>query len=48
MKKIVAASLVIAFALTGCNTFKGIGKDVSGAGKAVTNTADKAQQEIRR
>ena len=30
MKKILAASLVVAFVLTGCNTIKGVGKDVSG------------------
>ena len=48
MKKILAASLIVAFALTGCNTFKGMGKDVSKAGDAVTNTAEKTSEEIRR
>ena len=48
MKKILAASLVVAFVLTGCNTFKGVGKDVSKAGDAVTNTAEKTSDEIRR
>ena len=41
MKKILATSLVMAFVLTGCNTFKGVGKDVSKAGQAVTTTAEK-------
>lgn len=41
MKKVLAASLLMAFVLTGCNTFKGVGKDVSKAGDAVTNTAEK-------
>ena len=48
MTKILAASLSVAFALTGCNTFKGVGKDVSKAGDAVTNTAEKTSEEIRR
>lgn len=48
MTKISAASLLVAFALTGCNTFKGVGKDVSKAGDAVTNTAEKTSEEIRR
>ncbi len=46
MKKILAASLIIAFALTGCNTFKGMGKDVSKAGDAVTNTAEKTENKM--
>lgn len=47
MKKILAASVVVAFVLTGCNTFKGVGKDVSKAGETVTNTAEKTSNEIR-
>ncbi len=46
MKKILAASLIIAFALTGCNTFKGMGKDVSKAGDAVTNSAEKVENKL--
>lgn len=42
--------LVIALGLvagtTGCNTMKGAGKDVQGAGKAVEKAADKTQSEI--
>lgn len=48
MKKLLAASLVVTFALTGCNTFKGIGKDVSKAGETVTSTAEKTSNEIRK
>ncbi len=48
MKKILATTLVMAFVLTGCNTFKGLGKDVSKAGDAVTGTAEKTSEEIRR
>ena len=46
MKKILATSLIMAFVLTGCNTFKGFGKDVSKAGDAVTNTAEKTQDKM--
>ena len=46
MKKILVASMMIAFILTGCNTFKGMGKDVSKAGDAVTNTAQKTQDKL--
>ena len=48
MKKTLAATLVVAFVLTGCNTFKGFGQDVSKAGETVTNTAEKTSNEIRR
>ena len=48
MKKILATSLLLAFVLTGCNTIKGVGKDVSSAGNAVSNTAEKTQQQIRK
>ncbi|BBF77639.1 entericidin A/B family lipoprotein [Acinetobacter ursingii] len=46
MKKILAASIMVAFVLTGCNTFKGMGQDVSKAGDAVTNTAEKTQNKM--
>ncbi len=46
MKKVLAASLMVAFVLTGCNTVKGVGKDVSKAGDAVTNTAEKTENKL--
>ncbi|MCU4415249.1 entericidin A/B family lipoprotein [Acinetobacter sp. WU_MDCI_Axc73] len=46
MKKILAASIMVAFVLTGCNTFKGMGEDVSKAGDAVSNTAEKTQNKM--
>ncbi|WP_273777268.1 MULTISPECIES: entericidin A/B family lipoprotein [unclassified Acinetobacter] len=46
MKKILVASMLMAFVLTGCNTFKGIGEDVSKAGQAVTNTAEKTENKM--
>ena len=47
MKKMLAACLMTAFVLTGCNTVKGVGQDVSKAGDAVSKTAEKTSQEIR-
>ncbi len=46
MKKVIIASLAAAVVLTGCNTFKGLGKDISKGGQAVTNTAQDVQQKI--
>ena len=46
MKTILAISVALTFALTGCNTVKGIGKDVSSAGKAVSNTATHTSEKI--
>ena len=46
MKKLVIASLTAMFVLTGCNTFKGLGQDVSGAGGAVSGTAQEVQNKI--
>ena len=44
--KILVASIMTAFVLTGCNTFKGIGKDVSKAGDKVTQTAERTQDKM--
>lgn len=46
MKKVIIASLTAMFVLTGCNTLKGLGQDVSGAGDAVTGTAQEVQNKI--
>ena len=46
MKKLIAASIAVMFAVTGCNTVKGFGKDVSRTGGAVTNTAQKTENKI--
>ncbi len=45
MRKILILAVVAAaFATSACNTVAGVGKDVSAAGKAVTNTADDAKK----
>ena len=46
MKKILVASIMTAFVLTGCNTFEGIGKDVSEAGDKVTQTTERTQDKM--
>jgi|TARA_R100000093_G_C1909401_1_gene62300 predicted small secreted protein len=46
MKKVIIASLAAMFVLTGCNTFKGLGQDVSSAGNAVTDGAQDVQNKI--
>ncbi|MEG0344675.1 MULTISPECIES: entericidin A/B family lipoprotein [Acinetobacter] len=46
MKKILVASMVVGFILTGCNTVKGVGQDVSKVGDVVTNTAEKTQDKL--
>lgn len=46
MKKVIIASLAAVFVLTGCNTVKGFGKDVSKTGDAVSNTAEKVENKL--
>ncbi|SNT69976.1 entericidin A/B family lipoprotein [Psychrobacter sp. LV10R520-6] len=46
MKKVIIASMTAMFVLTGCNTFAGLGQDVSSAGDAVSNTATDVKQKI--
>lgn len=46
MKKLIIASVAAVFVLTGCNAVKGLGKDISKGGQAVTNTAQEVQAEI--
>ena len=46
MKKLIIATVASVFVLTGCNTVKGFGKDVSRAGNGVSNTAQKVDNKI--
>lgn len=46
MKKLIILSLSTLFVLTGCNTLKGVGQDVSSAGNAVSNTAQDVQNKL--
>jgi entericidin B len=44
MRKIfVLAAIAASLAITGCNTVKGAGKDVSSAGTAVSDAAEDAK-----
>lgn len=38
---ILTALIVFGVVLQGCNTMSGVGKDMSKAGQAITNAADK-------
>ncbi len=44
--KTLALLLAAVAALSACNTVAGAGKDVSAAGSAVTDSADKVQQKM--
>jgi len=44
MIKYVLSILAVGFALTGCHTFEGVGKDVQSGGKAIERTSEKVQQ----
>lgn len=46
MKKLLVVALASVFVLTGCNTIKGFGKDVSKTGEAVTEGAQKVQDKL--
>lgn len=46
MKKVLVASIATVVVLTGCNTIKGFGKDVSKTGEAVSDTAQKVEKKI--
>lgn len=47
MKKMLATFAIVSVVLfTGCNTFKGVGKDVSKAGDKVTETAERTQNKM--
>lgn len=46
MKKVLVASIAAIVVLTGCNAIKGFGKDVSKAGEAVSDTAQKVEKKI--
>lgn len=46
MKKLIIATVASMFVLTGCNTIKGFGKDVSKTGDAVTTTAQKTENKM--
>ena len=39
----VISGLLLALALTGCNTIEGFGKDVKKSGEAIEKAADKAR-----
>ena len=44
--KVIAAIVLAGMVLTGCNTVKGLGKDVSRTGDKVTDVATDTQQKM--
>ena len=44
--KLIAALALVGVVLTGCNTMKGFGQDVSKAGYKVTDTAADTQHKM--
>jgi entericidin B len=43
---ILLVSLAMTTLVVGCNTFKGVGKDVQSGGEAITNTAEKVSDKM--
>jgi len=44
----ITALIFGAATLNGCNTFKGMGKDIEGAGEAISKAADKTKEAIKK
>jgi len=44
----VLIALVFCISLIGCNTFKGMGKDIEGAGESIQKAADKTKDAIKK
>jgi predicted small secreted protein len=43
MSRILVSALAALLALAACNTVEGAGEDISGAGSAISNTAEDAE-----
>ncbi len=43
----VAALSLMTLAATACNTFEGMGKDISKAGDALSDSAEKTKEKMR-
>ncbi|MBI0006735.1 entericidin A/B family lipoprotein [Gilliamella sp. W8126] len=43
---ILIVSIAMTTMVVGCNTFKGVGKDVQSGGKAITNTAENVSEKM--
>jgi len=50
-KKVTLAIIAITICtvlMVGCNTFKGLGKDIEGAGQTIQKGADKTKEAIKK
>jgi predicted small secreted protein len=45
-KFVLPVFMVMVMALSGCNTFKGMGKDIEGAGHGIQKASDKTREAI--
>lgn len=45
-KATVLIALAAAFALSACNTFEGMGRDIEKAGEGLSDTASKTKEKI--
>jgi len=46
MTKFIPLAFAALFALSACNTFEGMGRDVQQGGEAITDTANEAQSRM--
>lgn len=44
----VVVALLLCCILAGCNTFKGMGKDIEGAGQSLQKASDKAKDALQK
>lgn len=43
---LLAASIAMVLSLSACNTFKGVGQDISAGGQAIDNAATSVQKHL--
>ena len=44
----IVTIMILAFMMVGCNTFKGVGQDIEGAGEAIQKGAQKTKDAIQK
>jgi len=45
MAAAILVGILLSVGILGCNTFRGVGKDLQRGGQAIENTAEKVQQQ---
>lgn len=46
MTKVITVSLALLLALSACNTFEGMGKDIRAAGEGLSDTASDTKEKM--